>query len=338
MGFQKLALKFLAVVILLTTIGLSPGLAQQNLGEESVIAKIQGLKLRVKDVEDKKINDLRKQLYTALTQKIKLRAIKELAKTDKSFQEDPKVEIDERQVKEFYKINKVASRGSYEEYAPRIRQYMEAQQKAAILNTQFQQAVIKGLVSPLLHEPKDLLLKIPIETAYLFGNNRSKVMVLEFSDYQCPFCSKVQSTLDKLKARYNGRVTFAYRHLPLPFHSEADEAAIAVECIRDQGKFEEYHRLLYQNQRKQQNEDLKKYAKSVGIKDQTQFEKCLESEKYRSRVQHDIEVASSFGMNGTPSFAVGVIDPDARIINGETLSGALPIDLFISKIEKYLKK
>lgn len=338
MCFQKQIINLISIAALLIFFFSPLLLARQNLNEETVIAEIQGESLRVKDVEDKKINDLRKRLYAALSQKIKLRAIKELAKTHKEFQVNPIIKISDKKIRDFYKLNKITSRGSFEEFAPRIRQYMEAQQRSAYVEAQFQRAVLKGLVKPLLHEPKDLLLEVPVETAYIFGKDNLKVMLLEFSDYQCPFCFRVQGTLNELREQYRDRVTFGYRHLPLPFHTEADEAAIAVECVRDQGKFEEYHKVLFKNQKKQFNQDLKKYAKSVAVADQKKFEQCLDSEQYRSRVVHDIEVASSFGMNGTPSFAIGVYDSKNKVIRGEILSGALPKDVFISTIEKHLKK
>ena len=125
---------------------------------------------------------------------------------------------------------------------------------------QYSLALKKGWVISNLEAPSDFLLKGNIKTGYLRGNKKASVILLEYSDYQCPFCSRVQSTIRKLIDKYQDRVAFGYRHFPLAFHKEADEAAIASECAREQGKFEEIHRLLYSRQKAQGKEELKKYA------------------------------------------------------------------------------
>jgi protein-disulfide isomerase len=337
MFFSAQIFKLIGITTLAILFSSSLLLAQIG-GERRIIAKVQGKNIRLKDVEDKKINDLRKQLYQALTEKIKLLALKKLSATNKNFKKQADFKISDKEVKLFYNLNQSSIGRSFEESAPRIKKYMQAQKKSEYTEVQYRLALKKGLVKSLLVQPHDLLLKIPLETAYIFGKKIAPVVLLEFSDYQCPFCSRIQPTLKELKAKYKNRVSFGYRHLPLPFHTEADEAAIAVECARDQGKFEPYHQVLFQNSRQQHNKDLNQYAKQVGVADQAKFKKCLSSEKYRTRVNHDIEVASNFGMNGTPSFAIGRYNTKGKFILGSVLSGALPKEAFISTIEKYLKK
>ena len=134
------------------------------------------------------------------------------------------------------------------------------------LLSQYTLGIKKGWIVSHLKAPSDYLLKGNIKTAYIRGNKKASVIVLEYSDYQCPFCSRVQSTLDQLIVEYDDRVAFGYRHFPLDFHNEADESAIAAECAREQNKFEEMHRFLFKNLKEQSIKDLKKYARIIGMK------------------------------------------------------------------------
>ena len=97
-------------------------------------------------------------------------------------------------------------------------------------------------------------------------------------------------------------MAFGYRHFPLAFHKEADEAAIASECAREQGKFEEIHMILYSRQKAQDKEELKKYAREIKVKYPDKFDECLDNEKYRGLVDQDMKDGSSLGITGTPGF------------------------------------
>jgi len=306
--------------------------------ENPVVAKIGSKELRLNDIEDKQINDLRKQLFDKISAKIKERAIKQLAFSDSQYSKSPNFQVTDSQIKEFYTKNNLSTRGSYEKLAPQIKQYMVAQQQAMFGDYLYNKAQKEGLVTSMLQQPGDFLVQVALETGYTWSNKKGKVMLLEFSDYQCPFCARVQPTLKSLRKKYGKQVTFAYRHLPLPFHKEADEASIAAECARDQGKFEAIHDLLYKNPKQQFIPDLKRYARQVGVDDLKKFDTCLDQDTYRSRVNHDKAVGASLGMNGTPSFAIGLYDPDKKLMQGEILSGALPEAQFIQMIEKYLNK
>ncbi len=202
----------------------------------------------------------------------------------------------------------------------------------------YQKAVQQGLIKSYLVEPNEFLVSVPVETAYLRENNKARVLLLEFSDYQCPFCSRVQPTIEKLRNLYQGRVQFGYRHMPLPFHREADEAAIAVECARDQGKFENYHRLLFQNAKEEYVSDLKKYAREVSVKNLKKFDDCLDKEEYRDRLNNDQKVAAEAGIRGAPGFIIGVYDRRTGMVRGEIISGALPLNSFTKAIDKYLAR
>jgi len=203
---------------------------------------------------------------------------------------------------------------------------------------QYSLALQKGWIVSHLEAPSDFLLTGNIKTAYMMGNKKASVILLEYSDFQCPFCGKVQETIIKLKDKYQDRVAFGYRHFPLAFHQEADEAAIAAECAREQDKFEELHKLLYENPRAQTLDDLKEYARDIKIKSPAKFDQCLDNERYRGLVNQDMKDGAELGITGTPGFFVGLFDSKSGEIQGEVLSGAQPYSTFKQTLDKYLSR
>ena len=304
---------------------------------DPVVGKINGQTVRLSQLEDKEINELRVKLFEGLNDRLKERALRELSQTDPAYKIKQSFDISDAKARSFYDKNQLSSRGPFESLKPQIVQYLISQEMQAELERLYAKAQAEKKVQLVLAEPQVLLVDLPIETAYLWGNEKAKVMLLEFSDYQCPFCSRVQGTMTEIRKDYGKKVLFGYRHYPLPFHEQADEAAIAAECARDQGKFEPMHQMLYQNQQALQPADLKRYAAKVGVADKGQFASCLDQEKYRNRVTHDGNQGGSVGIRGTPSFLIGRYDPDKKSVHGEVLSGALPKEQIAAVLEKYLK-
>ncbi len=328
-------------ILLLTLFG-SPLSAktkkQTNYTNNPVIARVDSQPLRISDIEDKQINDLRKQLFEILDIQLKKAAVEKLAQKNKTYADMPNFRVKDKEIRTMYETNGLSAKGSYEQFYPMIKQYLLQKKEMDHIDRLYTKAVKAGLIVSYLESPNDFLVKVPVETAYLWGNKRAKIMFLEFSDYQCPFCTRVQPTIGMLRKKYGSKVVFGYRHSPLPFHKEADEAAIAAECARDQGKFSEYHALLFNNPRNQFSDDLKRFAKQLKIKDQALFEKCLDKEKYRSRLNRDLKVASEAGIRGTPGFVIGKYNAKTGIVAGEVLAGAQPQNVFIETIDKYLAK
>ena len=159
------------------------------------------------------------------------------------------------------------------------------------------------------------------------GNPQAKVTIVEFSDFQCPFCADVEPTLNKILNTYRDQVKLVYKNYPLPSHQNAQGAALAALCAKEQGKFWEYHDLLFKNQESLEESDLKKYAAGFGLKTED-FNSCLESKKYKSQIEADMMEANRLGVRGTPAF----------FINGQFLSGAQPFENFQAVIEEELKK
>jgi protein-disulfide isomerase len=303
-----------------------------------IIATVDSEPFQITDIENKQLNEVRHQLFELLTNQLKKAAIKKLADKYPRYNKKANVVITDRETKAFYEANNLASRGSYEQLYPMIKQVLKQRVESDLIDGLYDLAIKEKLIISYLELPNDFLIKVPIETAHLRGNKQAKVMLLEFSDYQCPFCARVQPTISSLRNRYEKEVVFGYRHAPLPFHREADEAAIAAECVREQGKFAEYHDLLFKNPANLFIPDLKSYARSIKIKNQKQFNQCLDSEKYRPRLERDLEAATEAGIRGAPGFIIGLYDQKTRTVSGEIISGAQPQSVFVNAIEKYLIK
>ena len=163
----------------------------------------------------------------------------------------------------------------------------------------------------------------------VIGDKKAKVTIVEFSDFQCPFCKNFfDATLPSIKRDYidKGSVKLVYRHYPLTaIHPYAMDAALASECANEQGKFEAYHDKLFQNQSAITKDDLKRYAVELKM-NAGKFNSCLDSAKYKKEVDVDIELANKNGVSGTPGF----------FINGKVISGAVPFENFKSVIDAEL--
>lgn len=175
-------------------------------------------------------------------------------------------------------------------------------------------------------------------TLPLLGNKDAKVTIVEFSDLQCPFCKRFfDDALVQIKKEYidTGKVKFAFRHYPLTqIHPNANKASSAVECANEQGKFWEYHDLLFKNQDSWASLDnasavtkFKEYAGTLGLNG-GQFNSCLDSDKYKANIDKDLADGSTAGVNGTPS----------TFVNGQNVVGAQPFSNFKTLIDAELAK
>ena len=157
------------------------------------------------------------------------------------------------------------------------------------------------------------------------GPANAPIQIVEFSDFQCPFCFRVGPSLKQVFDKYGDRVHLVYREYPLPNHPHARGASEAGLCANEQGKFWAFHDRLFANQQKLSPNDLKQHATDLGL-DGAKFNACVDSHKYADQVEADIEAANNAGVNGTPAF----------FINGRALSGAQPFDEFKRIIDEEL--
>ncbi len=144
---------------------------------------------------------------------------------------------------------------------------------------------------------------IPTQGSAWKGAEKARVEVVEFSDFECPFCSKAALTLQKLATEYKDRVRFVFKHYPLSFHKNAHLASQAAMVAQEQGKFWEYHDKLFANYSKLQRADLERYAQEVGM-NVLHLQQSLDSGVYKEAVDKDMEIGERFGVSGTPTFFV----------------------------------
>jgi protein-disulfide isomerase len=183
----------------------------------------------------------------------------------------------------------------------------------------------KTEVSVLLKPPR---IAMSYDPARMRGNSDAPVTIIEFSDFQCPYCLRAHSTVQSLLAKYDGRVKLAYRDFPLrEIHPQAQMAAEASRCAAEQGKFWEYHDLLFANPGKLGEAALKEDARALAL-DTAKFDTCLVSGKFQSAIEEDLQAGLKAGVSGTPGF----------FINGIFLSGALPAAEFEKIIDGELPK
>jgi protein-disulfide isomerase len=146
--------------------------------------------------------------------------------------------------------------------------------------------------------------KVATGDAPSFGPADAKVTVVEFSDFECPYCAMAAETMKTLEERYGDRVRFVFRQFPLSFHKHAQLAAEAALAAHAQGKFWAFHDAAFGNQKELSREDLEKYAKEVGL-DMAKFKKALDDHTYAEKVKADQKLGEEVGVSGTPSFFVG---------------------------------
>jgi len=177
-----------------------------------------------------------------------------------------------------------------------------------------------------------------VANAPALGRPDAPVTLLEFSDYQCPFCRQFfLATLPALKRDYidTGKVRYVFRDYPLDqIHPQARKAAEAAHCAGDQGKYWEMHDLLFQNQRGLALPQLSEYARAVGL-DGATFDACLASDKYVERVSKGLDDGQAAGIQGTPGFVVARTEP-GHTVEGTTVRGAQPAEVFRRLIDQLL--
>jgi predicted DsbA family dithiol-disulfide isomerase len=170
-------------------------------------------------------------------------------------------------------------------------------------------------------------IEVAHDAARVQGNPKPRVMIVEFSDYQCPYCKQAEASLKAVLAKYGDKVSLAYRDFPLSqIHPQAEIAAEASRCAQEQGKFWEYHDQLF-TASKLDKDSLIEYARSLKL-DDTQFVSCLTNEKYKAAIDKDREDGRKAGVTGTPGF----------FINGIALSGVQSQETFARVIDDELAR
>ncbi len=159
------------------------------------------------------------------------------------------------------------------------------------------------------------------------GSATAKVEIVEFSDFQCPYCHAAYPIVNQVMAIYGNRVRLVFRNYPLSIHSRARAAAEAADCANDQGGFWAYHNVLFEHQEKNTDADFQAAAAAIGL-DTAKFNACYQATAHKADIDADIAAGNRAGVTGTPTF----------FIDGRLLSGAQPFDTFKRVIEEELAR
>jgi len=232
--------------------------------------------------------------------------------------------VNDAEIAQWYQDNQARVQGaSLDKVRQPIRQFL-TQERMQLARQQFLDTLRgKTPVRVLLEAPRQT---VAAASGAAKGPANAPVEIIEFSDFQCPFCQRANPTVTEVLKTYGGRVHFVYRHFPLSNHPNARPAAEASQCAAEQGKFWEYHDVLFANPSRLADSDLKQHAAGLGL-DASKFNACVDTHKYKAQVEADMQAGEEAGVNGTPAF----------FVNGRVLTGAQPFDAFKRVIDEELE-
>ncbi len=241
----------------------------------------------------------------------------------------PESNVSDQELEAYYEANKgrvVDWKGTPEELKGRMKASLQ-QQKSYTKTMEYAKSLGPkyGVVS-YLEEPQLPRTKVNIEGSPSTGPENAPVIVVEFSDYECPACRGVHDTVKKVREMYAGRIRWVFKDFPLKMHRHAEPAALAGRCAAEQGKFWEYQDLLYGSKEEFTPDLFVQYAKNLGLS-ADQFKQCVDSKKYLGAIDKEKQDAKLSGIDRTPSF----------IINGKLLTGGASLERFKEMIDKELK-
>lgn len=316
------------------------GATQLFAADQKLVAKVGGKEITMAELDEAAKNDLMpiaSQIYTAKKRRLDEMIQDELitmgAKDRKKSVEDFKKELNNSSVPTvsddaigvYYDANQAQFQGKpldqvKEQIRQKLVQNKTLKEKAKVLDEIKQ----KYPVTIFLEEPK---VEIKITGAPFRGPENAKVTVVEFSDFECPFCAKFKDTIDQLNKEYPNDVKHVFRNNPLPFHKSAWPAAKAGICSHKQGKFWEMRAQLFSNQKAMDDASIRKYAETMGLK-MDLFDACMKDPQLEKQLDDDIAYAQSVGAKGTPT----------SFINGTLFSGAQPYPALKQAVDQKLGK
>ena len=341
-------LKTLAVVAALLLTSCSSGSAQsaKRPAPADVVATVGSAAITLAEVDDKALGQpvssfgsvtLAQALYDArrgaLDEMVATKLIDEAAKaqgTDRASLVEKEVTdkiqtVTDADVAAWFQANESRVQGAtLDQTRQQIRAFL-TQERMHVVREQYVQSLkAKTPVRVQLDPPRQAVKMV--STSPTRGRPGAPIEMIEFSDFQCPFCQRAGTALTQVFAAYGDQIHFVYREYPLPSHQNARPAAEAGQCANEQGQFWPYHDRLFANQQRLSAADLKQHAADLRL-DAARFAACLDSHKYATLIDAEIKAGNDAGVNGTPAF----------FINGRVLSGAQPFTAFKRIIDDELE-
>ena len=275
------------------------------------------------------------QLWLAYEQELSNRLIaREAKKRNMTVAALRKEEIDDKvqapsdeEIRAIYDRNAADTELSFDQAAPIIRNKLTEHAKDETERAYIEKLRDSAQVTTTIPVPNLPRYDVDLGKAPVTGNANAKVTIVEFSDFQCPYCRQAHMVIAELQKEYPNDLRVVYRDFPLPQHPQARPAALAAECAHEQDKFWPYHDKLFQEQSALATADLARYAQEVGLK-VDQFQACLADGRAERVVREDEDAARRLGVSGTP----------AMFVNGVKLIGLLPLPLMQSLIDHELRR
>ncbi|PJZ55334.1 DsbA family protein [Leptospira adleri] len=305
------------------------------------VAEINGKNYTIKDVEKENPKLARKfhsetndRLYRVLSEfaskKVVALAAKERNVSEKDLMEPAVQEptlAEMREIYEQYKNSPALKGKSFEAVKAEIQNHLLSQKKEEARNSIFGELRNQYKISVKVKE-----LPAMRDDSILAGNNpslgpeKAKVTIIEFSDFECPYCKRSQDVNSQLRAKYKDQIRWVFRDYPLSFHPNAMFAHIAANCSAPQGKYWEFFNVLFQNSGNLPKERVLDLARTTGL-DMKAFSQCVNDAAVRKEVEADMAEGEKYGVSGTPAF----------FINGIMVEGAQPLEAFTKVIDQELK-
>lgn len=235
--------------------------------------------------------------------------------------------VTEAEVLQFFEGNRERAQGrTLEQLRGQIKEFLEGQRKQQARAQLVDELKAKSTGVKVMLDPPRYTVAVAANDP-VRGAASAPVTIVEFSDYQCPFCARVNPTLEQVRKTYGDKVKIVFKDFPLPNHPQAPKASEAGHCAGEQGKYWEMHDLMFANQRALNVPELKQYATTLGL-EAAKFTQCLDSGKHAGLVAAGMKQGESMGVNSTPTL----------YINGRALIGAQPFEAFRQIIDEELSK
>lgn len=304
--------------------------------------KINGKVLSVSDVNESVESELYEaemKVYEIKMNRIRSLVLKTFMEADPKFKGDndkflneviaKTVKVSDKDVDKFAKergITKDRLNGPMKE---RIKAFLANEKKQEAIDKWMAAKTAKNPVEVYLEKPQRPVKDVPAGDSPYMGGADAKVTIVEFSDFQCPYCKRGATLMDELKKKYGNKVKVVFKHFPLPFHQHAKLAAQAANCAGKQkkGAFWKLHDKMFEDQQGLAKDGLLAKATALGLK-KDEFEKCLGDSMMAQAVQADIDLGKKVGVKSTPTF----------FVNGQMVNGAQPVEVFSELIDAEMKK
>jgi protein-disulfide isomerase len=237
--------------------------------------------------------------------------------------------VTEKDIDEFIKERNLPKDQITKDIRERIRTVIQGEKNNSSIDAWIAKELKGNKIEVFFKKPSRPKFNVEIGNSALLGSATAKVKIVEFSDFQCPHCSRAKAILDEVKKKYKDDVAIVFKHYPLPFHTQARVASNAALCAKslDEKSFWKMYDFMFANQTKLSVTDLKDQAKKIGL-DSVKFAECLDANEFDKDIQADIDQGNSIGVKSTPTI----------FVNGQLVMGAQGVEVFSEIIDEELAK